>query len=82
MRMIARASQIISREKGFSRKLDILSFCALNATAAGSYPEIAAPTFLLTGCGVDILPKIAVVTRRVVYRGRPSTAPKNDHLSL
>jgi hypothetical protein len=30
------ASQIISREKGFSRKLDILSFSALNATAAGS----------------------------------------------
>ena len=34
------ASQITSREKGFSRKLAILSFCALNATAAGSYPEI------------------------------------------
>ena len=32
----ATASQIISREKGFSRKLDILSFCALKATAAGS----------------------------------------------
>jgi hypothetical protein len=30
------ASQIISREKGFSRKVDILSFSALKATAAGS----------------------------------------------
>jgi hypothetical protein len=34
------ASQITSRENGFSRKSAMESFFALNATAAGSYPEI------------------------------------------
>jgi hypothetical protein len=33
------ASQIMAREKGFSRKSDIESFSALNATAAGVIPR-------------------------------------------